>query len=173
MLQGSKVRENYTNALFLRRVIVGLLGGLIGTLFMDLILMGAFSAAGLAFSTCFSIVGQTFRQVLAIFAIKSTGEVSLGVAVHYIIGPIVGVIFGLITRNFRVDTFKKCIGSAVLYVEVLSQPLLAMTPILIKMTVIEILEWYGVSFVMHFIMGVVLGAVVYCGLNQTKAFNLQ
>ena len=40
----------------------GLIGGLAGTLVMDLILMGVLSAFGLPALTCFSIVGNTVAR---------------------------------------------------------------------------------------------------------------
>lgn len=66
----------------------------------------------------------------------------------------------------RVDTLKKGIVFAVLYVEVLSQPILATTPILLKMTTAKTLQWFGISFWMHFLLAVVLGAVVSYGLRM-------
>jgi NhaP-type Na+/H+ or K+/H+ antiporter len=68
-----------------------------------------------------------------------------------------------------VDTLKKGLVLAILYVEILSQPILATTPILLKMTAHETLQWFGVSFVMHLIWGAVLGAVVSYGLGLVTA----
>ena len=55
-------------------------------------------------------------------------------------------------KALRVNTLKKSILLAILYVEILSQPILATTPILLKMTVPATLQWYGGSFVMHLIV---------------------
>jgi hypothetical protein len=65
----------------------------------------------------------------------------------------------------RVDTLKKGIILAVLYVEILSQPILATTPLLLRITVSDTLLWFGVSFGMHLIFGIVLGVVVSRGLR--------
>ena len=65
----------------------------------------------------------------------------------------------------RVDTLKKSVVLAVLYVEILSQPLLVTTPILLKMTTPETFQWFGVSFLMHLIAGAVLGLVICYGLR--------
>ena len=62
---------------------------------------------------------------------------------------------------------------AVVYVEILSQPILATTLILLKMTAPETLQWFSVSFGMHFIWGVVLGATVSRGLWLATAANRQ
>jgi hypothetical protein len=135
---------------------------------MDLLLMGALSAAGLGALTCFAIVGDTAGRFLSLLGVAMTGGVPLGVATHYLIGPLVGVVFGILVTQvgaLRVDSLKKGILLAVLYVEILSQPLLAATPILLKMTAATTLLWFGASFVMHFILAVVLGAVVSWGLR--------
>ena len=155
-----------------RGMVVGSLGGLVGTLVMDLILMGALSAAGLPALTCFSIVGDTVARFFSILGIEMAGGVPLGAAAHYLIGPLVGAIFGAAVAQvaaLRVDTLKKGIVLAILYVEILSQPILATTPILLKMTAHETLQWFSVSFVMHFMLAVVLGVIASYGLRFATA----
>jgi hypothetical protein len=148
----------------------GLLGGLVGTLIMDLILMGAFPAAGLPAFTCFSIVGDTGARFFALLGIEMAGGAPMGAVMHYLVGAAVGVIFGMaVTRidALRLGTMKKGIGLAILYVEILSQPILATTPILLKMTGPETVQWFGISFVMHLLYAGILGAVVSYGLRPT------
>jgi hypothetical protein len=65
----------------------------------------------------------------------------------------------------RANLLKKSVILSVLYVEILSQPLLAATPILLKMTTSDTVEWFGISFVMHLVYGVVLGVIVKFGLQ--------
>jgi hypothetical protein len=141
----------------------GLIGGLFGTMLMDLVLMVSLLAAGLPVFTCFSIVGNTLARFFSIPGVEGPVVVLLGAAAHYLIGPGMGAIFGAAAARidaFRIDTLKKGVGLAVAYVEILSQPLLATTPILLKMAAAETLLWYGASFVMHFIVGAVLGVIV-------------
>ena len=150
----------------------GLIGGLAGTLFMDFVLMGALSLAGLSPFTCFSIVGDTVARFFSILGIEMAGGIPLGVAAHYLIGPLVGAIFGAAVAQvaaLRLDSLKKSVVLAVLYVEILGQPILATTPILLKMTAPETAQWFGVSFVMHFILAVVLGVIVSYGLRFATA----
>lgn len=146
----------------------GLVGGLAGTLVMDAILMAGLSAVGLSALICFSIVGNAVAQFFSILGIEVTGGVQLGIETHYLIGPLIGAIFGVLVtqvKALQVDTLKKNIVFAVLYVEILAQPILATTPILLKMNAAETMQWFGFSFVMHFLMAVVLGAVVSNGLR--------
>ena len=146
----------------------GLLGGLGGTLVMDLVLMGGLTAAGLPALTCFAIVGNTVARFLAMSGIDIAGGVPLGAAAHYLIGPALGAIFGAAVTQIgalRVNTLKKSVVLAVIYVEILSQPILATTPILLQMTAAETLQWFGVSAVMHFLFAVVLGVVMGYGLR--------
>jgi hypothetical protein len=148
----------------------GLIGGLAGTMIMDLILMGALSAVGLPALTCFSIVGNTVARFFSIQSIEMARAIQMGIATHYIVGPVIGAIFGTAVARveaLRVNTLKKSILLAILYVEILSQPFVAMPPILLKMTVPVILQWYGGSFIMHLIVAVVLGVVVGHGLRST------
>lgn len=156
------------NATRARGMVVGSFGGLVGTMVMDLVLMGALSAVGLPALTCFSIVGNTVARFLSILGIEMAGGVPLGVATHYLIGPLIGAIFGVTVTQIdalRVDSVKKGVVLAVLYVEILSQPILATTPILLKMTTPETLQWFGGSFVMHLMWGIVLGLVMSYGMR--------
>jgi len=146
----------------------GLAGGLAGTMVMDLVLMGALSVLGQSPLSCFTIVGNTVARFFSILGVERAGGVSLGIATHYLIGPLVGGIFGIAAVQvdaLRVGTLKRGILLAVLYVEILSQPILALTPILLKMTTIEILQWFCGSFIMHLLLGIVLGAIVHHGLH--------
>ena len=146
----------------------GFIGGFAGTLVMDLILKGALSAIGLPALTCFSIVGNTVARLFSKLGTEMTGGVPVGVAVHYLIGPIIGAIFGAAVVQidaFREDSLKKGVILAVLYVEILSQPILSATPILLKMTALETMQWFGGAFVMHLIWGVVVGVVMSCRLR--------
>ena len=168
----SRTEGQMSNVALTRGMGWGLMGGLVGTMVMDLVLMGALSAVGLPALTCFSIVGNTVARFFSILGIEMAGGVPLGAAVHYLIGPLVGAIFGAAVAQvdaLRVDSLKKSVVLAVLYVEILGQPILATTPILLKMTAPETLQWFGVSFVMHLIWGVVLGVVVCYGLGLVTA----
>ena len=152
----------------------GLFGGLVGTIIMDLVLMGGLSAVGLPALTCFSIVGNTVARFFSIQNLENARAIQLGVITHYLVGPLFGAIFGAAVARvevLRVNTLKKSIILAILYVEILSQPLLATPPILLKMTVPATLQWYVGSFVMHLLLAIVLGAVVGRGLRLATAVN--
>ena len=170
--QPSRAAFRSDNSTIAQGTVVGAVGGLVGTLVMDLVLMGALSAIGLPALTCFSIVGNTVARFFSTLGLEMAGGVPLGAAAHYLIGPLVGTIFGAAVAQvaaLRVDTLKKGIVLAILYVEILSQPILATTPILLKMTAHETLQWFSVSFVMHFMLAVVLGVIVSYGLRLATA----
>jgi hypothetical protein len=58
----SHVTGRITSISFSRGLGWGLIGGLAGTMIMDVILMGALSAVGLPTLTCFLIVGNTVAR---------------------------------------------------------------------------------------------------------------
>lgn len=152
----------------------GLIAGFVGTLVMDLILMEALSITGRSAFTCFSIIGDTTARFFSKLGAEITGGIPTGVAAHYLVGPVVGAIFGAAVARidaFRINTLRKGIVLAVLYVEILSQPILAATPLLLKMTAFETFKWFGGSFVMHLIWGVVAGAIVSYGLGLENECN--
>ena len=146
----------------------GAIGGLAGTLVMDILLMGALLALRQPAWMCFSIVGDTVSRFLAMLGTRIAGGVPTGVAAHYVIGPLFGILFGAIVTRLpalREGTLKKITIAAFVYVEILSQPILATTPILLKMKTPATLLWFGGSFVMHLILSVVLGVIVGYGLR--------
>jgi hypothetical protein len=148
----------------------GFIGGLVGTIVMDLVLIGMLSAAGLPAVISFSTIGDTAAGFFSLIGINVAGGLPLGAAVHYLLGLVLGTIFGAVVARvdaLRVNSLRKGVALAVLYIEVVSQPILAMSPILLKMSAAETVQWFGVSAVMHLIWGVVLGALVSYGLRST------
>lgn len=82
----------------------GLIGGLASTLVMDLVLMGLFAVVGIKPLTCFSIVGDTVARLFSLNGIAMAGGIPLGIAAHYLIGPVIGVIFG--AAAVKVDALR-------------------------------------------------------------------
>ncbi len=145
----------------------GLLGGLAGTLVMDLLLMGALLVLGQPAGLCFSIVGDTVSSFMALFGAQMAGGVPTGVVTHYVVGPLFGILFGAVTwlPALRGGSLKKITIAGFVFVEILSQPLLVTTPILLKMKAPATLQWFGGSFIMHLILSIVLGVIVGYGLR--------
>ena len=172
-LQGHSLAEGHVKRAPLATGIAwGFLGGLAGTMVMDLVLMGAFFGLGQPATTCFSIVGNTVCRFFSLKDLELAGSIQLGILTHYLVGPLIGAIFGALGARvaaLRVNTLKKSLILAILYVEILSQPMLAMTPILLKMTASATLQWYLGSFAVHIIVAVILGTVVARGLRLTTA----
>lgn len=149
----------------------GLIGGLAGTLAMDILLMGVLWAVRYPALLCFTIVGDTLARVFSMLGMEMAGGVPTGIVTHYVIGPLVGILFGAAAAVFpalREGALKKIVIASVLYVQILSQPILALTPILLKMTALEVLQWYCGAFAMHLVAGIVLGVVVGRGLRPAK-----
>ena len=157
-----------TSDSFIKRLGWGFLGGLAGTLVMDLVLMGALLALGQPAWMCFSIVGDTVSRFFALFGAQIAGGIPTGVVTHYVVGPLFGILFGTGVMSFaalREGSLKKTTLAAFIYVELLSQPILATTPLLLKMKAPATLQWFGGSFVMHLILSIVLGVIVGYGLR--------
>ncbi len=159
----------YPTTRFLKGLGWGFLGGLAGTLVMDLLLMGALSLLRLPAVLCFSIVGDTVSRFLTMLGTPVTGGVPTGVVTHYVVGPLFGILFGAVVAKLpvlRAGSLKKITLVAFVYVEIMSQPLLATTPILLKMTPPATVQWFVGSFVMHLILSIVLGLIVGYGLRS-------
>jgi hypothetical protein len=155
-------------ALLASGIVWGFLGGLAGTMTMDILLMGVLLILGQPAWMCFSIVGDTVSSFLEMFGARIAGGIPTGVIAHYLIGPFVGILFGAAVTLFSVlrkGTLKRITIAAFVYVLILSQPLLTLTPILLKMTAHQTLQWFIGSFFMHLILSLVLGLIVGYGLR--------
>jgi hypothetical protein len=152
----------------------GSLGGFAGTLIMDLFLIGAFSAFGLPTLSCFSMIGEIVTKLFFNQCLVTINSVYIGIIVHYIVGPLIGLFFGIIITRLsfqQVLTQKRIIIYAILWVELISQPLLLTAPILLNMTKADIFAWYVGSTMMHFIAALVLGFMVNHGLRSSFVGN--
>ncbi len=172
MLQRNyRAQEDNRTAILGVDIKLGLIGGLVGSLVMELVLIVALTLASKPPLTCLSFVGDTVAHLIAKFGLNLPGGVPMCLAAQYLIGAIFGVIFctGLSTLStWRINSLKKGIFGAVIYSEILSQPILAMTTILLKMSAKDTLLWYAASFMMHFWFGVALGAIVCYGKRHTS-----
>lgn len=141
----------------------GLIGGLVGTVVMDSVLMGTLAVMGMPAVISFVTIGDTAAGFLAWFGIQIAGGFPLGVTLHYLLGLGLGAVFGLVVTQVevvRVTTIKKGLVLGIVYIEIVSQPILVTSPLILKMTTAETVQWFGISAVMHLIWGVVLGGVV-------------
>ena len=167
-LQGNWLAKGRNTSVTLTRGMQwGLIGGLAGTIAMDLVLKGGLSALGLPTDTCFLSIGSTVAQFFSLLGIKLSGGVLLGVATFHLLGPVLSAIYGLAVSQARAlqqATLKMNVIYAVLYAEVLSQLILTTMPILLKMSGSETVLWFAGSFVLHLTWGIVLGFVMHYGL---------
>jgi hypothetical protein len=174
-LQGNwLVKEQTTSVSLTKGMEWGLIGGIAGTMAMDLVQVGALSALGMPTDICFSTIGSTAARFFSLLGIKIAGSAMLGVAMYHLIGPGLGAIYGLAVSQvcaLQGAILKKNVIYAVLYAEVLSQLILALMPVLLKMSAHETILWFGGSFVLHLIWGVVLGFVMRYGLRLENAAN--
>ena len=153
---------------YTKGVVWGVVGGLVGTIVMDLVLFGLAVMVGIPAVASLATIGDTAAGFFALLGIPVEGGAPLGAIVHYLLGLVLGAIFGAAVARvpaFRLTSWQKGVFLGVLYIEIVSQPILATSPIILKMTAAETWLWFGVSAVMHMIWGAVLGAVVRYGLR--------
>ncbi len=161
---GSKTRMSILHLPVVKSMRRGLIASLAGTFIMDLCMMAASWMLGLGATASFSAVGDTVARFFSAFSIQLTGGVPLGVAIPYLVGSLIGSIYGIITTiipALRVLSLRKGLGCAILYVEIVSQPIVWMTPILLRMSLSDSLQWFCGSLVMHLVWGAVLGIFMH------------
>lgn len=144
----------------------GLVGGLVGTVGVDLLMVGKFSLMGLPADTFFGWWGMVANTFLAMIGVTFGDGVSTGLALHYLPGLVKGLIFGALVSQvgfFHIDTAGKGVGLGVL-VELVTLPL-ASLPIAMILDV-PLAMLFGFAFVPHLVYGTVLGGVTSYGLRS-------
>lgn len=148
-------------------ITVGLIAGLVGTIVMDLIGIPIIVAIGGAPTLPFSIIGDTTAGFLSMLGIGIEGGIPLGAAMHYGIGFILGVIFvAIVSRTEAIRSRFKSMGLGIVFVELVSLPMLIGAVVILNMTGAETALWFGMSLFMHGIYGAVLGLVAQYGLRS-------
>ncbi|MEI7772960.1 MAG: hypothetical protein WCI67_23420 [Chloroflexales bacterium] len=168
----SRAKDYVRDSTLTKAVAIGLIGGLVGTIIMDLFGVGLILAMGAPASISFAIIGDATAGFFSMLGIALAGGTPLGAVVHYLIGPVFGAIFGVAVSRIdaiRVDSLKKGVGLGILYVEVMSLPLLGAAAIILKMTASMTAQWFGISFVMHLVYGIALGLIICYGLGSTTS----
>jgi len=164
------MEQDMHNDTITKGVMWGLIGGLVGTIIMDLVIAGFFWLMGMPVDLIYSFIGEVAQSFFLRIGIDAPSAVPLGAFVHFFLGLALGGLFGFAVskiRALRVESLKKGVLLGILYIEVASQPILVTAPLLRKMTPSDILQWYGLSTVMHLIYGIVLGAVLSYHQKET------
>ena len=153
---------------FIRGMIAGMVGGLTGTTLMYLFGAGIFTLLGWPASTSFSIIGDSAAAFFSKLGIALAGGVPLGIRLYYLIGLTLGAMLGIMVvslESLHLHSLKKRVGLSILFVEVMSLPLLAAAILSLKMSPASAVLWFGISFVMHLVYGLVLGMVTSYGVG--------
>lgn len=148
---------------FTKGIVWGLIGGFVGTIIMDLVIVGFFMVARMPIGLIYSFIGDVAQSFFLRISIDVPGGILLGAFVHFFLGLALGGLFGVIVSRIRalqLESLKKGILLGILYIEIVSQPILVTAPLLRKMASFDILLWYGLSTVMHLIYGIVLGCIL-------------
>ena len=147
----------------------GMAAGLLGTVVMDLVIIGFFAASGMPLGLVYSFIGDVAQQCFLRIGVTVPGGVILGAVAHFGLGLALGAVFGVAVSRIprlRLGSVVKGALLGVLYIEIVSQPLLVLAPLIMTMTTSDVLRWYALSTSMHVIYGIVLGVVM--ALRQAR-----
>jgi hypothetical protein len=94
---------------------------------------------------------------------------------YYLIGLTLGAMLGIAVASLeplRLASLKKRVGLSILYVEAMSLPLLGAGILALEMSAADAALWFGISFVMHLVYGLVLGVVTSYGMRRVVRVSL-
>jgi hypothetical protein len=156
-------------------LLFGVAGGFAATVVIDVVTAAVMPLMGLPATGGFSVIGDTAAGFFRMIGLKIAGGLPIGIFLHYLIGIVLGAIFGAAAIRipaFRPASVKRGIGLGILYTEVISLPILVTPPLILGWDRSTTMQWFGFSFVMHAIWGTVLGAVVAYGLISARRQHL-
>jgi hypothetical protein len=144
----------------------GSIGGLAGTLVMDVFVIGVLSAIGWPTGLMFSFIGDTAAGFFSLAGIDLSGGIPLGVVVQYMVGLALGIAFAATMsrmETFRRASLKKAALFGILLIEIVSLPIAATAPIINNMAASDTIQWLSLSLLAHPFYSAVLGAVTRYG----------
>jgi hypothetical protein len=173
------MRKLYGSALHLRSqpslslskgIVVGAVGGLAGTIVMDLFGFGVLLVNGGPDTISFSLIGDAAGTFFSRLGISIPGGTPLGLLLHYLIGLLLGITLGagICLVGLQNIGWKKGVALGVLYVEAMSIPMLTVAAIVLQMTLSQTAVYFATSFIMHLVFGSVLGVAVSYGLGSRR-----
>jgi hypothetical protein len=145
-----------------------MVGGLAATIAIDVLTMLVLPLIGAPADGGFILIGDTAAAFFAAMGLQIAGGVPLGLFFHYLIGILLGGLFGAAVSRLaalRTASRLKMAGLGVLYTELISIPIVILPPLILEMSRADILQWLGFCVIMHGIFGLVLGLVVSYGLR--------
>lgn len=168
--QTEQPRQQRGQAL-MRGMVWGLIGGFIATIVLDLTSVGTLAALGYpgGLELYFNVVGETSAIFFSKIGLPVAGSLLLGGIMSYTIGMGLGVIYGVIVsqvNSLQVDRTKRLLF-CILFIEVITQPLVATAPGSQESNwaVAETWQWFLTSFYIHMVYAIVLGVFVDFGLR--------
>jgi hypothetical protein len=168
----SRAKDTPGSGARVKRLVLGLIAGLVATIVVDLIMMGVLLVSGKPADVGFAVIGDTAAGFFSLFGVDVAGGVPPGLVWHYLIGLAFGVIFVAAVTRFdalRLTSMKKGVGLGIVYTEVMSIPMLVQVPIFVKQTASDMAGLLGFFIVMHAIWGLLLGVIVSYGLRSEMA----
>lgn len=155
----------------IRFMIVGMLGGLLGDIVMQLLGVGIFALIGFRLDTSFVTIGDSAASFFTKVGLPMAGGAPFGLLVNILVSLGLGGLWGLlvaISERLRRAATGKALLYAILYVEAMSIPMLLAGSMALGMELKLALLWAGISALMHVVFGSVLAGFVRLSMRTAR-----
>lgn len=121
----------------------------------------------------FSFIGESAAAFLDRLGVAVSGDVGLGVVLHYLIGFVLGVIFVAVVERtlLRTATRVRVAVAGIIYTEIMSLLLLVPAAWILRLAGSELVQFFVLAFVFHAVWGLAL-AVSCCRGRAVGAFSV-
>jgi hypothetical protein len=155
-----------------KRLIYGLIGGVVSTIVMDLLSMIVFTITGKSFPSFFAMIGST---PLTLLGIHEDFPLWQGLVLHYSIGILLGIAISLgseMIKGLHLDTRGKAILISVIPIEVIGFVLFYLMSVILAIPQADMMVMYLSGIVLHGIGGICLGLLLYYGKKREMSSPL-
>lgn len=150
----------------------GIAAGFISTLINDVICLIMFNFMGESFTSFFALIGRSF---LTLIHVQVDFPFWQGLALHYSIGVLTGLILGILTQRInilRFNTYKKGILMGVIITQIEGFSLFYLMSLILNIPQSEMMLIYVLGFILHTIWGTSLGVIICYGNKRKSSFNI-
>jgi hypothetical protein len=145
----------------------GIIAGLVSTVVSDITSIIIFVVMGQSLQSFFALLGQSLLTLFGSDAAIDTFW--LGLALHYSIGILTGLVVGAAATRFdkfQFNSYKKSILWGIIITQIEGNALFYFMSVIMNIPLSDMLMIYGLGFILHLIWGSCLGSIICYGSRR-------
>jgi hypothetical protein len=150
-------------------ILIAWLGGVFGTVVMDLVMIGTFFILDWPLDTFLTVLATGVETDLSMIGLGMEVSLFLAIFLHYMTGSVVSIVFVIIVMKldiFQTDMIKKFVALGVIGTEIICLTFFTPTILLLGYTASETIELLTMTCLFRGIFGLFFGLIVEYGFSR-------